>query len=70
MRAYQNDHEDANGQQELNWDFDDALAAVDKHSHFKFMVKTVAEKHGYRATFMPKPIAGLTGNGCHAHISV
>lgn len=68
--AYQNDHEDANGQWEMNWDFDDALATADKHSFFKFMTKTVAEKHGYRATFMPKPIEGLTGNGCHAHISV
>ncbi len=67
---YQNDHEDANGQFEMNWDFDDALATADKHSFFKFMVKSVAEKHGFRATFMPKPIAGLTGNGCHAHISV
>ena len=34
------------------------------------MVKSVAEKHGFRATFMPKPVEGLTGNGCHAHISV
>jgi glutamine synthetase len=34
------------------------------------MTKSVAEKHGYRATFMPKPVEGLTGNGCHAHISV
>ncbi len=67
---YQNDHEDANGQFEMNWDFDDALATADKHSFFKFMVKSVAEKHGLRATFMPKPIEGLTGNGCHAHISV
>ena len=67
---YQNDHEDANGQWEMNWDFDDALKTADKHSFFKFMVKTVAEKHGYRATFMPKPVEGLTGNGCHAHISV
>jgi glutamine synthetase type III len=67
---YQNDHEDANGQFEMNWAFDDALATADKHSFFKFMVKSVAEKHGLRATFMPKPFAGLTGNGCHAHISV
>jgi glutamine synthetase len=67
---YQNDHEDANGQFEMNWEFDDALATADKHSFFKFMVKSVAEKHGLRATFMPKPIEGLTGNGCHAHISV
>ena len=67
---YQNDHEDANGQFEMNWEFDDALNTADKHSFFKFMTKSVAEKHGYRATFMPKPVEGLTGNGCHAHISV
>jgi len=68
--AYQNDHEDANGQFEMNWEFDDALKTADKHSFFKFMVKSVAEKHGLRATFMPKPFKGLTGNGCHCHISV
>ncbi|MEO0665176.1 MAG: type III glutamate--ammonia ligase [Pseudomonadota bacterium] len=67
---YQNDHEDANGQFEMNWEFDDALATADKHSFFKFMVKSVAEAHGLRATFMPKPIEGLTGNGCHTHVSV
>mgnify|MGYP003630251106 FL=1 len=67
---YQNDHEDANGQFEMNWEYDGALQTADKHSFFKFMVKSVAEKHGLRATFMPKPIEGLTGNGCHAHISV
>ena len=67
---YQNDHEDANGQFEMNWEFDDVLATADKHSFFKFMTKSVAEKHGFRATFMPKPVEGLTGNGCHAHISV
>ena len=67
---YQNDHEDANGQFEMNWEFDDVLATADKHSFFKFMVKSVAEKHGFRATFMPKPVEGLTGNGCHTHVSV
>ena len=67
---YQNDHEDANGQFEMNWEFDDALNTADRHSFFKFMTKSVAEMHGYRATFMPKPVEGLTGNGCHVHISV
>ncbi|QFT93252.1 Glutamine synthetase 3 [Roseovarius sp. THAF9] len=67
---YQNDHEDANGQFEMNWEFDDALVTADRHSFFKFMTKSVAEKHGFRATFMPKPVEGLTGNGAHVHISV
>jgi glutamine synthetase len=67
---YQNDHEDANGQFEMNWAFADALVTADRHSFFKFMVKSVAEKHGLRATFMPKPFPTLTGSGCHAHISV
>jgi len=67
---YQNDHEDANGQFEMNWDFDDALVTADRHVFFKYMVKAIAEKHGLRATFMPKPFINLTGNGCHAHVSV
>ncbi len=67
---YQNDHEDANGQFEMNWDYADCLITADRHAFFKFMVKTIAEKHGLRATFMPKPFENLTGNGCHAHISV
>jgi glutamine synthetase type III len=68
--AYQNDHEDATGQYEMNWKYDDVLATADKHSFFKFMMKSIAEKHGLRCTFMPKPFKGLTGSGCHAHISV
>ena len=67
---YQNDHEDANGQFEMNWDFTDCLVTADRHSFFKFMVKSIAEKHGLRATFMPKPFTSLTGNGCHVHMSV
>lgn len=67
---YQNDHEDGNGQFEMNWDFADCLTTADRHTFFKFMAKSIAEKHGYRATFMPKPFEHLTGNGCHAHVSV
>jgi glutamine synthetase type III len=67
---YQNDHEDANGQFEMNWDYDHALQTADKQSFFKYMVKSIAENHGLRATFMPKPFSHLTGNGCHMHISV
>jgi glutamate---methylamine ligase len=67
---YQNDHEDANGQFEMNWQYDNALRTADKHAFFKYMVKSLAEKHGLRATFMPKPFANLTGNGCHVHVSL
>jgi len=67
---YQNDHEDANGQFEMNWDFDDVLTTADRMAFFKYMVKAIAEKHGLRATFMPKPFAHLTGNGCHMHVSL
>jgi len=69
-KPYQNDHEDANGQFEMNWDYSDSLITADRHVFFKFMVKSLAEKHGLRATFMPKPFHNLTGNGCHAHVSV
>ncbi|TAI66124.1 type III glutamate--ammonia ligase [Bradyrhizobium sp. Leo170] len=67
---YQNDHEDANGQFEMNWDYSDALVTADRHAFFKYMVKSIAEKHQLRATFMPKPFSGLTGNGCHVHVSL
>jgi len=69
-KPYQNDHEDANGQFEMNWEFDTALRTADKHAFFKFMVKSIAEKHGLRATFMPKPFSNLTGSGCHVHVSL
>jgi len=69
-KPYQNDHEDANGQFEMNWEYDDALLTADRHAFFKYMAKSVAEAHGLRATFMPKPFSHLTGNGCHAHVSL
>ena len=69
-KPYQNDHEDANGQFEMNWEYDTALRTADRHAFFKFMVKSIAEKHGLRATFMPKPFINLTGSGCHVHASL
>ena len=69
-KPYQNDHEDANGQFEMNWEYDTALTTADRHAFFKFMVRSIAEKHGLRATFMPKPFLKLTGSGCHAHVSL
>jgi glutamate---methylamine ligase len=69
-KPYQNDHEDANGQFEMNWEYDQALVTADRHSFFKFMAKSIAEQHGLRATFMPKPFSNLTGNGAHTHVSL
>ena len=68
--SYQNDHEDANGQYEMNFDYDDVLKTADRHVFFKYMVKQIAENHGMRATFMPKPFMNLTGNGCHINASL
>ena len=67
---YANDHEDANCQFEINWHYSDAMTTADRHTFFKWMVRTVAEQHGLWATFMPKPFANLTGNGAHYHISL
>lgn len=67
---YQCDHEDANGQFELNWTYNDALTTADRHVFFKYMVKTLAEKRGLTASFMPKPFSHLTGNGAHIHMSL
>jgi glutamine synthetase len=67
---YANDHEDANGQFEQNFRYDDALVSCDRAIFFRYMVHTLAEQHGMIATFMPKPFTHLTGNGCHFHLSL
>lgn len=67
---YQCDHEDANGQFEINWTYNHALVTSDRHVFFKYMVKTLAEQRGLTATFMPKPFSHLTGNGAHVHMSL
>ncbi len=67
---YANDHEDANGQFEQNFTYADALTSCDRAIFFRYMVHTLAEQRGMVATFMPKPFANLTGNGCHFHMSL
>src|SRR3954451_14511332 len=67
---YANDHEDANGQFEQNFQYADALTSCDRAIFFRYMVHPLAEQHGMIATFMPKPFAQLTGNGCHFHMSL
>jgi glutamine synthetase len=67
---YANDHEDANCQFEINWNYSDALTTADRETFFKWMVRTAAEQDGLLATFMPKPFGNLTGNGAHVHLSL
>ena len=67
---YANDHEDANGQFEQNFEYDEALISCDRAIFFRYMVHTLAEQYGRIATFMPKPFTTLTGNGCHFHMSL
>jgi glutamine synthetase len=67
---YQADHEDANGQFEINWAFADALVTADRHAFFRVMAQGMAERLGWRVSFRPKPFAGLTGNGTHLHHSL
>ena len=67
---YQADHEDANGQFELNWTYADALVTADRHAFFRVMAAALAERHGVRVSFQPKPVPELTGNGAHLHASL
>jgi glutamine synthetase len=67
---YATDHEDANGQFEQNFQFADALTTCDRAVFFRYMVESLAQERGLLATFMPKPFAHLTGNGCHFHMSL
>lgn len=63
-------HEVAPGQHEINFKYDEVLAACDKIQTFKLVVKSIARKHGLYATFMPKPIAGVNGSGMHCNVSL
>jgi len=65
--VYQCDHEDANGQYEVNFDFQDALTTADRITFFKMATSQLAKKYGAIATHMPKPFSDRTGSGLHIH---
>jgi glutamine synthetase len=65
--VYQSDHEDANGQYEINFRYADALTTADRYTFFKMMSSQVARKYGAIATHMAKPFTDRTGTGCHFH---
>lgn len=66
----QMDHEDANGQYEINYKFDEALAAADRFQLFQLTASAIAERHGQRYSGMAKPLAGAPGSGLHFHLSL
>lgn len=63
-------HEVAPGQHEIDFKYTDALAAADAILTFKLVVKTIAQRHGLHATFMPKPVFGIAGSGMHVNTSL
>lgn len=68
--VYQMDHEDANGQYEVNFKYDEALTSCDRIVLFRMMLPELARRQGAIATFMPKPFQGRTGSGMHIHFSL
>jgi len=63
-------HEVARGQHEIDFKYADAITAADNIMTFKLVVKTIAQKYGLHATFMPKPIYGIAGSGMHTNMSL
>jgi glutamine synthetase len=63
-------HEVAEGQHEIDFKYSDALDVADKVMTFKLVVRTIAQRHGLHATFMPKPIFGINGSGMHMNQSL
>ncbi|RJX20659.1 MAG: type I glutamate--ammonia ligase [Desulforudis sp.] len=63
-------HEVAPGQHEIDFKYDDALDVADKILTFKSVVRSVAQRHGLHATFMPKPLFGTAGSGMHLNQSL
>ena len=67
--VYQIDHEDANGQFEMNFTYANALKTADHLIYFKMAASAIARKHGMLCSFMPKPFAERSGSGLHMHMS-
>ena len=65
--VYQTDHEDGNGQYEINFAYQDALTTADRVTFFKMATSQIAKKYGAIATHMPKPFGDRTGSGLHIH---
>ncbi len=63
-------HEVAPGQHEIDFKYEDGLTTADNVMTFKLVVKTIAQRHGLHATFMPKPIFGINGSGMHTNQSL
>jgi glutamine synthetase len=63
-------HEVAIGQHEIDFEYADAMLTADQAVTFKFTLKAIAQQHGLHATFMPKPVEGIAGNGMHTHQSL
>ncbi len=63
-------HENADGQHEIGFRFGEVLHVADDVVTFKYVVKTIAERHNLHATFMPKPIYGICGSGMHTNMSL
>ena len=63
-------HEVAPGQHEIDFKYSDALRTADNLATFRFVVRTIAHRHGLHATFMPKPITAVHGSGMHTHLSL
>ena len=63
-------HEVAAGQNEIDFKYADALVTADNVTTFKYVVKSIAQRHGLYATFMPKPLHGVNGSGMHINISL
>jgi glutamine synthetase len=68
--VYQIDHEDANGQFEINYTYTDCLTSCDHYVFFKMAASEIAHEMGLICSFMPKPFAHLPGNGMHMHLSI